>query len=53
MLQQQNRRLSLLAMLSFVILAVALFALFYPVISGYTIATGYKDSLRWLSGWRF
>jgi len=45
--------LSLLAMLSFVILAVALFALFYPVISGYPIATGYKDSLRWLSGWIF
>ena len=53
MVLQQNRRLSLLAMLSFVILAVALFALFYPVISGYPIATGYKDSLRWLSGWIF
>jgi len=53
MMLQQNRRWSLLAMLSFVILAVALFALFYPVISGYPIATGYKDSLRWLSGWIF
>ena len=53
MLLQQNRRLSLLAMLSFVILAVALFALFYPVISGYPITVGYKDSLRWLTGWVF
>ncbi|PXF53536.1 MAG: hypothetical protein C4B56_01285 [Candidatus Methanophagaceae archaeon] len=50
---QEKRRLFLFAMLSFVILAVALFALFYPVISGYPIAVGYKDSLKWLTGWIF
>ncbi|MEM4733707.1 MAG: glycosyltransferase family 39 protein [Candidatus Bathyarchaeia archaeon] len=32
---------------------VALFALFYPVISGIPASTSFIDSLKWLNGWVF
>ncbi|MEM3880974.1 MAG: glycosyltransferase family 39 protein, partial [Candidatus Bathyarchaeia archaeon] len=32
---------------------VALFALFYPVISGMPASTSFIDSLKWLNGWVF
>jgi dolichyl-phosphate-mannose-protein mannosyltransferase len=35
------------------ILTAVLFFLFYPVISGYPVASEYKESLRWLEGWIF
>ncbi len=38
---------------AFLILTALLFFLFYPVISGYPVAYGYKESLRWLRGWVF
>jgi len=39
--------------LSFLIVTLALFFLFYPVISGYPVAYEYKEGLRWLRGWTF
>jgi dolichyl-phosphate-mannose--protein O-mannosyl transferase len=32
---------------------VALFALFYPVISGAPASNSFIDSLKWLNGWTF
>jgi dolichyl-phosphate-mannose--protein O-mannosyl transferase len=32
---------------------VALFALFYPVISGTPTTNSWIDSLQWLNGWVF
>ncbi len=39
--------------IAFLIVVVALFFLFYPVISGYPVTNAYKESLQWLSGWTF
>jgi len=39
--------------ISFLIVTLALFFLFYPVISGYPVAYEYKEGLRWLRGWTF
>jgi len=39
--------------LAFLGAVVVLFFIFYPVLSGYPVATAYKDSLRWLAGWTF
>ncbi len=50
MLDGMRRRV---AMVCFIILVIALFALFYPVISGYPIGVNYKESLRWLPEWIF
>ena len=34
-------------------LALALFILFFPVISGVECSTAYSDALEWLPGWTF
>jgi 4-amino-4-deoxy-L-arabinose transferase-like glycosyltransferase len=39
--------------LAFLGAVVVLFFIFYPVLSGYPVATAYKDPLRWLAGWTF
>jgi dolichyl-phosphate-mannose-protein mannosyltransferase len=41
------------AALAFFAVVVALFALFYPVISGVPAANSWIDSLKWLNGWVF
>ena len=38
---------------AFLLLTLALFLLFYPVLSGYPVSYEYKEWLRWLSGWTF
>jgi dolichyl-phosphate-mannose-protein mannosyltransferase len=42
-----------LAAIAYFAAAVALFALFYPVISGTPAANSWIDSLQWLNGWVF
>jgi dolichyl-phosphate-mannose-protein mannosyltransferase len=42
-----------LAAIAYFAAAVALFALFYPVISGTPAANSWIDSLKWLNGWVF
>ena len=37
----------------YLVAVVAVFALFYPVISGYPIPYWYKESLQWLRSWTF
>ncbi|MEM3627451.1 MAG: glycosyltransferase family 39 protein [Candidatus Bathyarchaeia archaeon] len=39
--------------LTYLILVVAMFALFYPVISGSPTPYWWRDSLRWFGGWMF
>lgn len=47
-----NRWMKVAAMAYFAS-TVALFALFYPVISGMPTSTSFIDSLKWLNGWVF
>ncbi|MCX8154175.1 MAG: glycosyltransferase family 39 protein [Candidatus Bathyarchaeota archaeon] len=47
-----NRRVKVAAIAYFASI-VALFALFYPVISGMPASTSFIDSLKWLNGWVF
>ncbi|MEM2082095.1 MAG: hypothetical protein QW744_07510, partial [Candidatus Bathyarchaeia archaeon] len=47
-----NRWMKVAAMAYFAS-TVALFALFYPVISGMPASTSFIDSLKWLNGWVF
>jgi dolichyl-phosphate-mannose-protein mannosyltransferase len=42
-----------LAAIAYFVGTVALFALFYPVISGMPVPTSSIDSLKWLNGWTF
>ena len=42
-----------LAALAYFAGVVALFALFYPVISGAPVSNSFIDSLKWLNGWTF
>ncbi len=53
MMRIRNDRLRWIAMTGFLILAIALFVIFFPVISGYPVASSYTESLKWLPGWRF
>ncbi len=49
----KNDRRRLIAMIGFLILVVALFGIFYTVISGYPVVSSYRDSLKLLPGWSF
>lgn len=40
-------------LIGFLIAAGLLFALFYPVISGYPVSISYRDALRWFNSWIF
>jgi 4-amino-4-deoxy-L-arabinose transferase-like glycosyltransferase len=39
--------------LAFLGAVIALFFIFYPVLSGYPVSSVYKEQLRWLPGWVF
>lgn len=53
--RSRSRSRAIFVIFSFLIIiaAVVLFCLFYPVISGYPVTSGYKDDLKWLSNWSF
>ena len=42
-----------IAMITFVIVNIALFIAYLPVISGFPTTSEYTDTLEWLSSWRF
>ncbi len=48
----QHKRMNYV-MVTFVVMVIALFAMFYPVVSGMDMTKGYMEFIRWLPSWTF